>query len=191
MPLILSGTPAINGLSVPTDTFVPGMVLVNKTDFTSVSSVSLNNVFTSTYANYKVVFTPTSATVADTWIYGRLRTSGTDDSASNYQTDRVYQAGSTVGGDTNPAGDASKWTLADSASSYPNRCQAVFDLFSPALTTTTILMGSFYMTNSVPWQQQNWISGMKTTSTAYDGISFFTSSGTMSGTVRVYGLRNA
>jgi hypothetical protein len=183
--LASSGAVALNGAVTG-----GGMDLVNTTTFSAVSSVSLNNVFTSTYANYKIVFTPTSATVADTWIYGRLRAASSDDSAGNYATDRIYQATTTVGGDTNPAGDATKWTLCDAASGYVNRAQTVFDLFSPALTVPTLFIGSFYMTNSVPYQQQNWVSGMKTTTTAYDGISFITSSGNMSGTVRVYGYKN-
>lgn len=168
-----------------------GMDLVSKTDFSAVASVSINSVFTSAYANYRIILTPTAGTVADTWIYGRLRASGTDDSANNYQTDRVYQFGTTLAGDTNPAGDGTKWTFVNAASGYVNRAQMVGDIFSPALAVPTIFTGVSYFTNSTPNNQQNLLTGMKVTSTSYDGITFFTSSGTMTGTVRVYGYKNS
>jgi hypothetical protein len=65
--------------------------------FAGVSSISLNGVFTSSYTNYRIVFSENSA--ADAFISWRFRKAGSDNSASAYITTGFYanQVG-TLGG---------------------------------------------------------------------------------------------
>jgi len=59
--------------------------------FTNVTSISLNNVFSSEFANYRVIFSPTYA-ASNMDITMRYRVAGTDITASNYYYSIVYAA---------------------------------------------------------------------------------------------------
>jgi hypothetical protein len=60
----------------------PGLILIGTTTFSSSSAVNINNVFSSTYDNYRVVATFSAASSAD--ILFRYRVSGADNTTSNY-----------------------------------------------------------------------------------------------------------
>jgi hypothetical protein len=59
-----------------------GMVLLNTTSFSGVSSQSVNDVFSATYKNYKIFYSGNGT--SDNAFNIRMRVSGTDDSSSNY-----------------------------------------------------------------------------------------------------------
>ena len=62
-----------------------GLHYITGASFSAVSSVSLpTNTFTSTYANYKIIFVVLGCSVGGTLLQFRLRTSGTDNSAASY-----------------------------------------------------------------------------------------------------------
>ncbi len=58
-----------------------GLVLLNTTSFSAVSSQSVNDVFSATYENY---FLLVRTTASSDNINIRMRVSGSDDSTSNY-----------------------------------------------------------------------------------------------------------
>jgi hypothetical protein len=158
----------------------PGLVHINTTSFSAVSSVSLNDVFTSTYDNYRIVVS--SAFSSDQSLRARLRLSGTDASGTTYYYQRVTGSGSTAAstgessighfyfGDC--SGNLSAWSI---------------DMFNPAKASETqTLTLNVRGNNSIQT-----VSGVHTTATAYDGITFFPTSGTMTGTIRVYGYQNS
>ncbi len=64
------------------------LVLVNTTSFTSQSSININNCFSSSYENYKIMILATSSTTSQFTM--RLRASGTDSSGSNYNLKGYY-----------------------------------------------------------------------------------------------------
>lgn len=159
-----------------------GATLVANVSFSAASSISINNVFNSTYDNYMVVhnITASSATV----IRNRLRVSGTDNSSSNYLRGGMY-----VG------------LFANSVfSSTNNTTEAFFTLGS---TSATVGFGGV-LNFIAPFQTQY----TKITShsggadlgvgmcvfngtTSFDGFSLYPDAGTLTGTIRVYGLRNS
>ena len=63
-----------------------GLVLINTTSFSGVTTQSVNNVFTSTYDNYRIIIRITGASAAGSTFF-RLRASGSDKATNyNYQT---------------------------------------------------------------------------------------------------------
>lgn len=146
------------------------------------SSVSLNNVFTSTYNNYLVLFGLTASTAID--LYARMRVSGTDNSSANYGRQQIF-------GDTSlgasSTGSATYWNIGQLYDSDGKR--TILDLMvkDPASSSiyTTGKSDSISNASSTPYALRN-LFGM-TVTTAYDGISFITSSGTITGTIAVYG----
>ena len=164
----------------------PGSV-VNGTDngngvisFTSASSMSLNDVFTSNYDKYRIIVTyQLSGSFA---LQMRLRASGTDDSASNYAFNI-----SAVNSDNRHAvvGNGTSFAFQfDGSGSYN---YYIFDLLNPYLTKNTFINGNIWYDNVTTI-----FGGCKQTTTSYDGITFFPSGGSLNavGEVQVYGYKD-
>ena len=162
--------------------------------FTTCSSISLNNVFSSTYDNYKVVISGvtqnSSAALWDTNI--RLRSSGTDASGSNYtfQMSRVYgEAGTGV--NAQYGATATYWYLG-SQNTGAGATDGFFSLefCNPFLSKSTELL--FSVINFQSDTNRIYKAGGATHSVAspYDGFTFYPSGGALSGIIRVYGYRN-
>ena len=161
-----------------------GLDLITTSTFSTVSSVSINNCFSSTYENYRIIVTGTNT--VENLILMRLRGSSTDAAGSDYGTQSVNINSTTVS--------------VDAVTSQTNLRGGVFstafggftlDIYSPQLAQPT----SFFA------QSVNFVSGgtprflsytsRHGLSTAYDGFSLIPASGTMTGTLRVYGYRNS
>ena len=102
-------------------------------DFTAVTSLSLNGVFTSSYDNYLIVYTATSASVIV--VTFRLRVAGTDASGSNYTSQELvasdtYKAGTRFSSETSSRGFYS-------ISSTPSGITA--HIYGPALAQATAM----------------------------------------------------
>jgi hypothetical protein len=149
---------------------------------TTASSVSLNGVFTSTYNNYLVLFGLTGSTAID--LLARLRASGTDNSSANYGRQLLEGTTSATMSTTNTA---TSWNLGQLYDSDGKR--TVLDLMvkDPASSSihTTGKANSISNANGSPYALRSLFG--TTVTTAYDSISFIASSGTITGTVTVYG----
>ena len=161
----------------------PGLVHINTTAFSAVSSVSLDNVFTSDYDNYRIMMSALASSSGDCNM--RLRSGGTDATSGNYfrQLLDVYST-SVV---SNSFSSETSWDNVFRMTT-PTPGNLSMDLFDPnktAHTTFTSLNGQFL---TAPRQQ--FVSGGHTLSTAYDGITFSIDSGTITGTLRIYGYKN-
>jgi hypothetical protein len=161
-----------------------GLVHINTTTFSAVSSVSINNVFTSDYENYKIIFRTLLAS-SNQELQMRLRVSGTD-STTGYNAQYIYATATTVGAGNNTASygqiayiGSSNWNLSD------------MTLSGPALSqSSSYICLSTYMNTTANIRQEQWY-GLHTTATAYDGATFSLDAGTMSGSLRIYGLKNS
>ena len=155
--------------------------------FSGVTSVSLNGCFSSTYDNYKIVSTITSSSASDT-VYLRLRASGTDDTSGNYNRTLVE---SNSGGVTNRY-DSGATSLDVTVTHSPSANQGGFslDLERPFLTTWSVgLLNSAGRGSTGGWVGR--AGGFShSVATSYDGLTIFTGSGTLTGTIRVYGYKN-
>ena len=159
-----------------------GLSLIDEESFSAVSSVSLNNVFSATYENYRIVLTGTGS--ADPGLYVRLRASGTDATGSNYSRQLVNAGSTTVGGSRQ---DTTYWYPIPLYTSDDN-CMSM-DLCRPFKAARTI---GTYVGNYGNSSTSFYTGSLNHTLTvSYDGITFYPSSGTMTGTIRVYGYKGA
>jgi hypothetical protein len=169
--------------------------VVNGTDngkgtvnFSAVSSVSLNGVFTSTYRHYRISLQLTAAT-ADADLQLRMRIGATT-TATNY----YYGGNLVIFEGTNSivnGNNTTQWPLGSIDTSNANIAQSyTMDIFSPQINRSTNLVlkgwsqqtgGNTYMLN---------FAGVQNDGTQFDGFSVIATAGAVSGIVSVYGYNN-
>jgi hypothetical protein len=160
-----------------------GLSHVNTTAFTTQSSVSLDNVFTSTYQNYRVMINFTGS-AGDT-LRLRLRVGGADLSASYYGSTIAAQNNNTGLSNANVTNGA-QWDISYSPSSLSS---ASIDIMDPVVAAKTIFYG--FGINPDTTGNLRIVGGFNNNSTSYTGITIFPASGTITGTIRVYGYKNS
>ena len=164
----------------------PGLVCVKaETTFSGASSVTADSVFTSSYTNYMIKFRYiTNNTVQPSF---KLRVGGVS-ASTNYNYQYINGNASSVG-----AAGATAQTSANFAI-YSNgdfKSAATLELFSPQIAEAT----NFTSLNA--WSPASYsglnvyYAGNHSTATAYDGIEFLVSAGTMTGAYTIYGYSKA
>jgi hypothetical protein len=149
--------------------------------FTGASSIALNNCFSSTYRNYKIILNATSSTSATTRF--RWTSGGTPNSTtSSYSTTYLYGSGVSASSATEVDNNAIFGSIASSTISGNN----TIDVFAPFLTEQT----AFFSSPQESGGSISLRSGYHNQSTSYDGFVIILSGGTITGTIRVYGYRN-
>jgi hypothetical protein len=158
-----------------------GLTLVTTSTFSAVSSVSINNCFTSVYSNYRVIC-DLAGNANNVIVNGRLRASGTDNTSGNYYTQQIRGADASISGARTSA--ASAWDLG-----YGTAGVMVFDITDPQATQYTNTLGTAILNGSVPqiWSVFAHFNG----TTAFDGITILVPSGTITGSIRVYSYQNS
>jgi hypothetical protein len=170
----------------------PGLVLINTTSFSGVSIQSINDVFSATYANYRILYTPNQTNDGST-IAMRLRVAGADNSSSNYNFSFLYQSPGVANTpitnrENNAQGSpATSWYFcredSDGGSSY-----SVIDVFNPFATKKAALIGKTVFSDNANGQLYSGeINGNMTVATSYTGFTLISGTGNMDGTVSVYG----
>jgi len=153
--------------------------------FSGTSSISLNNVFTSTYSNYRIVISQFSNSTAAQNRFA-WRTGGANVAASGYEQAGYYtHASATAMAVYNLAAGGTYCALFDGTTT---NSEAAFDVFGPQLNTMPRISGvSFgYTASSAVFT----IGAVRTTTGYFDGFSIYPTTGTISGTIQVYGYRN-
>jgi hypothetical protein len=149
--------------------------------FTTVNNVSLNGVFTSTYANYLIVISNLTGGTTNGLNF-KLRVSGTDSSTGYYAGGfYVLYTSSTVNGENSSNGtsfDVGGYGTTPTVGS-------IMYLQNPQLAVTTAMQ-----TNMTRYDAAGYRTGYHSVTTAYDGFTLIAPSNTMTGVVRVYGLSN-
>lgn len=179
------------GLSLITPTSVStsgGSSTISSTgavSFTSASAISLNGCFSSTYNNYKIKMDSLYGSSDSINIVFRLRKSGTDNSDSSSYRRRGFVADASALSNQIETGTNFYITTLNSSSNAPAFVE--YDLFLPFVNTQTGLNKFTYRSND---DAINSAVGRHIIVDTYDGCSFIMSSGTMTGTLRVYGYRN-
>jgi hypothetical protein len=162
-----------------------GMVLLNTTSFSGVASQSFNNVFTSTYENYKV-FVNWTGTV-DEFLLIRFRAAGSDNTSLNYYSMdfSMLSNSTTLSGGQNNASSSGRFGY-QGASVETSHLEAA--IFSPQISTKT----TGWNGQSVRWggAVSSWrpFGGSLSVTTAYDGFTLIPGSGNISGVCSVYGM---
>jgi hypothetical protein len=172
-----------------TNTYLNNGGLVYITQATiSTGSTSINNCFSTTYRNYRLVVNVTGVSAASAGLYFRFRASGADNSTTNYKMALAnISTTGTVGSSVDNAGNAGTLSFVSSASvdNY-----LTMDINGPNTVNRTLGSVQTMGYDSTAWVQRT--GGFYfDTGAVFDGITFFNNTGTMNGLITVYGYRNA
>ena len=169
------------GMDLITPTSVVGGTLSGgKITFSAATEVSVNGCFTSTYDNYKIVFEGVQSGGGNT-VAVRLRASGTNASGSNYTAQRLTAESTVVSG---ASATTTYWDYVSNGNT--NSTMAEMLVRRPNLAETTLVS---YQGGRESYTVVG--TGYHSLTTQYDGFSIIPTANTITGTMRVYGLRNS
>lgn len=177
-------TPAASGLIpiTPTSTANSGgsvTVTGSTVAFSGVTSISLNGVFTSTYSNYRLLYWNNGGT--NVGLNMRLRTSGSDNTTSNYGRLEHYTANPS-NNSVNYGGTQSSFVMSNLDKS---RMFFSFDINQPFESVPTTFHGHQTSINS-SGAIYSGISAYFSANTSFDGLSIY-SSNSFTGEIIIYG----
>jgi hypothetical protein len=171
-------------LDVEWGTASSGLTLINTTSFSGVSSQSINDVFSTTYDNYKILIHLTTTGSSSTFQY-RMRVAGADNTSSTYN-DLNFRANG-AGTSTTQNLNQNVGTLAITHSTAITKGISV-DMFSPFLTAVTTFNATTGNMDNVNNQIGVYTAGGgHNTASSFTGITIFPSAGTFTGTISIYG----
>jgi hypothetical protein len=149
--------------------------------FSGVSSVRINDCFNSTYQNYKIVYSATQS--ASTPLKLRLASGASVISTSTYRRGGWFIASGATTASFFGSNSETSVIVQQNSGAF------TIDMFSPFEAAVTHMK---YDTSVIDGAGYARISGMgyNTNTTSYDGIEFSPDSGTITGTVRIYGYKN-
>jgi hypothetical protein len=154
-----------------------GLAFIQSTSSLS-TSFSMDNVFSSTYDNYRIIL---SFTGADANLTMRLRVGGADNSTSNY--DRQVLAGDGASATAARTLAATGWTdfLVSEGAAY-----WILDIFNPfaASRTAAWIASGYTQATSLSLRMGAF---QQRQSTSFDGFTISGGAGTMTGTCTVFG----
>lgn len=160
-----------------------GLTLINTTSFSGVSSQSVNDVFSATYDTYFITCTLTGSTT-NAYLQLRLRVGGVDASGSDYVWGFIA---------TNSGGTS--FTLASGASATTGNITRpsttdntlAINMANPFLARKTIWSGTTSWNDGSTVAPAIAVGGAHSLTTSYTGFSLIASSGTITGSVNIYG----
>ena len=151
--------------------------LITSGTFSSVTSFSVNNCFTTTYTNYLIFINPTSTSATNTF---KVRASGTDNSTSYYYGN-MAQPMSATGPTSSGATAATSWALGTFQYGYGMRINVNFPAQVCATSFDRVLVDTNGATGNT-----NWGGGWHNNSASYDGFTI-TLATAGSGSYYIYG----
>jgi hypothetical protein len=191
--LVKDGWEAIKDLGDAIDTTLgvyadPGLVLLNTTSFSAVSSVSFpNDIFTSTYDNYFMTLNITGRSTSLT-VSIRFRTSGSDDTGANYGY-ITENFGSGGAGNLVVINNSAATSIPiDTAASSSRKNFLSGSVFNPKLSQSTNLY--LFGANSTTVHNRAVVTGSVVNTTVYDSLSVLADTGNITGSMSVFGVAN-
>jgi hypothetical protein len=167
------------GMKWSTPATASGWTKITSSTFSGQTSVSVNNCFTSTYANYRVLINFTSS--ATNSLYLRFRSSGSDNTANSYTGGWQYQYMANSGATSAVGGLATYIYLQDTVTGNIGHASSI-DIFNPQATDRTKILNNAlwtsYFLNGA---------GYFDNTTSFDGLTIYPTSGTITGTISIYG----
>ena len=165
-----------------------GMVLLNTTSFSGVTSQSINDVFSATYRAYKIVFNLTAG-LSDADVTLRLRVAGSDASGSNYAWGA--QGYNITGAAASPFGNASDTSMffgQTDAGTNAAILSIAQDVINPFNTVATTFIGNAFIPNTGGALFAINLGARHSLTTSYTGFSIISSqANSLTGSVSVYG----
>lgn len=160
-----------------------GLDFITTQTFSAVSSVSINDVFSSTYDNYFITINHTGTT--DQSLELRLRVSGSDNTTSNY--DSVQIAG--TGGTASSATSANQTSFVRLGNVWAGDASSSIYLFDPFNSKRTTFQASLngYISSSAIVNKVT--AGTFKATTSFTGFTILVGGGTVTGSLSVYGVK--
>jgi hypothetical protein len=161
-----------------------GLILIRTQSFSAVASSSLDDVFSATYDNYKIIVnTSTSATTSGS-IRIHLRASGSDLSLSEYRNGGFLMRATAANANFSGNGDT-QWRVADSLISN-GTIGLSMDIISPFLAQITKMN---YVSSGQDASSINGYvgAGIYGDTASASGVKVAVGAGTITGTISVYG----
>lgn len=152
--------------------------------FSGASSISLNDAFSTTYQNYKILLNLDSNS-AGAFISMRLRVSGADNSTTSYAhtTYRNRMGSASLAAYTQTADGNTFFRILTEAQTETTT--GSYDVFNPFISEYTQVSG--IGTNNL---DTFGFAGSFNATTSFTGFTLLPNTGTITGTVRVYGYKN-
>ena len=156
-----------------------GMVLLNTTSFSGVSSQSINDVFSTTYDDYRILIVASSAT-ASTDLTLRVRVSGSDLSTGTYTYNRIIGDGGTL----NSARSSAQTSIRCGNTTLNEETFYMIDVVNPFLTKRTVF--TINCSNQGSGAAQDMAAAVVTNATSYTGFTILAGNN-FTGRLSVYG----
>ena len=192
--LVKDGAVAIEALGDAIDATVfglgsSGFSLINTTTYSTVASISVNNVFSSTYQNYRIVIAgSTSSAATGGNVTMRFRVSGSDDATGQYAfLGLTMGIGSGTLGTTGQTSAQVGYAGFNTSNSGWN--STIVDVFRPFEANWTHFLASSNGVSAPGVDAFLTLGGSMRVATSYTGFTLFFPV-TSSGTIRVYGYKN-
>lgn len=164
-----------------------GMWLISETTLNGATNI--DNVFSSDFDDYRIVLSGLNNSSTTTASFTmQMRTSSTDSSA-NYYSQVSFAYGAAIGGLVSQNATTSV-TLGDFSNSSPAGASWAFDMMGPNKAFITTFYGQrwAYQSNVATFVYAS-VAGCVNTSTQYTGFRLALSTGTLTGSCKVYGYR--
>lgn len=174
LTLASTGAVAINGTMTGA-----GLDLITTQSFNAVSSVSVNNCFSATYSHYRLMLDYVASVQGTTNM--RLRTSGTDNTTGNYAV-----RGGDVGAFTTVSTNGTSYEIGSNATGGNLFVSDVMNPYAALYCQGT--WTHFRAAFGVVATWRGGAMGFEAT-TSFDGFTIYPASGTITGTVSVYGYK--
>jgi hypothetical protein len=169
-----------------------GLTLVSATTFSAVATQSFNSVFSSTYDNYLITYNIVAADASTRGIYLRYRASGTDTTVNYSGTLGAWNIEATTQSYNEVVVNSTFAQLGFSSSgSAITRLLGNASILNPNVAQYTVITGQAMSEKAGAYKGGYQSYSMMTATTQFDGFTLYASAGNISGTVRIYGLRNS
>jgi hypothetical protein len=158
-----------------------GLTLIDEIPVTSSGTINVDNVFTSTYKNYRILIVAKNV-VSNANSEGTMKMrASSSDTSTGYNSRRTYAYSSTIASDMNAYG-TDEWYVATFSADNAGNNGFSMDIYAPQLSSYTSFYGiSFDSANNLLIAN-----GILANTTAYDGFSLLFANA-ITGTIFVYG----
>ena len=162
-----------------------GMTYITSGSCSAAGSLSINNCFTSTYENYRILLDVVLGSGSGN-LNLKFRASAADNSNANYNYSQLEASNTTVSGSRVTGATSARLTYL----AANDLATVAVDVFGPQLSRATVF--SALGTESLSLIGSNFMTGAFTAATAFDGFSLIPASSTITiAACRVYGYKNS
>ena len=163
------------------------LVLINTTSFSAASSAVVNNCFSSTYDNYRLLINLSTTSGAGNAITIQWRSSGSNATGNDYIFSFTGLQSNSTTYNYAGGGNGSTGVAESGLSGVP--VFSVVDIYGPFLTQQTNYTAQFQCVTTGTVNRVAQGGGRHGLGNSYDGFSLAVAAGTITGEIKIYGYR--